>query len=855
MEEGTSATISFSPDNGYRIVSVKVNNTDVTSNVTNNQYTISNIFANTTVAVTFEAIPPTTYTLSISASGNGSATYSNTTIKNQTKSFTVEEGTSATISFTPDTGYRISSVKVNNTDVTSNLTNSQYTISNISANTTVVVTFEAIPPTTYTLSISASGNGSATYSNTTIKNQTKSFTVEEGTSATISFTPENGCRIASVKVNNTVVTSNVSDNQYTISNISNNVSVEVVFEAIPTYTLKITSAGNGYVSYNGTAVRSGSNTFTVLEGTSATISLTADDGYRTKSVKVNNQDVTASVNNDRYIINNISGNTTVEVTFEIIPPTTYTLSITATGNGSVTYGEITVINQTQQFTVNEGSYATIGISPESGYRIKSVLLNGTDVTANVSDNQYTTSKISSNVSLEVIFELIPIPTYTLKITATGNGTAIFNTETIKNQTQQFTVNEGTGVSVTFNPDNGNSVGSVKVNGVDVTSKVTGNRYIIESMVANTTIEVVFKEDVNALTVKGVNFTVTSQSDKSIIVAGGNYGQVLEVPATVTQDGTTWTVKGIDNDALKNNAELAAIIWNAEVAFTATVSNPNLLLYVKSEEYAPSTIKNVIVNGIASNITLMDASSGNSFCCPQAFVAQKISYTHYYSMTTGIGESKGWESIALPFDVQTVTHASKGTIVPFSNWKRGDTEKPFWLYELTGNGFMTASSIKAYTPYIISMPNNPQYDSKWLLNGSVTFAASSVTIGVSDDVQTPTYKDRTFTPCFSDKAGNEGLYALNVKNDYSSENGGSPEGSRFVLNLRKIHPFEAYMTTVSGSRLFIDIFDDMATDIEMIMIEDGVFDKESTVYDLKGHKINKPSKKGVYIINGKKQIIK
>ncbi len=855
VEEGASATLTIAPDLGNRIASVKVNGADVTSSVVNNRYTINNITTNTTVEIVFEVIPPTTYSLSVKATGSGGVTYGNTTIKNQTQTFTVEEGTSATLTIAPDLGYRIASVKVNGTDVTSSIVSNRYTINNITANTTVEVVFEVIPPTTYSLSIKATGSGGVTYGNTTIKNQTQTFTVEEETSATITFIPDNGYRVKSVKVNNVVVTSNIVDNQYTISNISGDTSVEVEFEEIPSYTLKIISTGNGFATYNGTAVRSGSNTFKVLEGTSVAISLTADDGYRIKSVKVNNQDVTASVNNNRYIINNISANTTVEITFEIIPPTTYTLSITATGNGSVTYGETTMTNQTQQFTVNEGSYATIGISPESGYRIKSVLLNGTDVTANVSDNQYTTSKISSNVSLEVTFELIPIPIYTLKITATGSGTAVFNTETIKNQTQQFTVNEGTGVSVTFNPDNGNSVGSVKVNGVDVTSKVTGNRYVIENMTANTTIEVVFKEDVNALTVKGVNFTVTSQSDKSIIVAGGNYGQVLEVPATVTQDGTTWTVKGIDNDALKNNAELAAIVWNAEAAFTATVSNPNLLLYVKSEEYAPSTIKNVIVNGIANNITLMDASSGNSFYCPQSFVAQKISYTHYYSMTTGIGESRGWESIALPFDVQTVTHASKGTIVPFSNWKRGDAEKPFWLYELTGNGFMTASSIKAYTPYIISMPNNPQYDSKWLLNGNVTFTASSVTIGVSDDVQTPTYKDRTFTPCFSDKAGNEGLYALNVKNDYSSENGGSPEGSRFVLNLRRIHPFEAYMTTVSGSRLFIDIFDDMATDIEMIMIEDNVFEKESTIYNLKGHKISKPSKKGVYIINGKKQIIK
>lgn len=796
---------------------------------------------------------PVTYVLSVTSTGNGSATYSGTSIRGKTSTFTVNEGTSATITFVPDNGNRIKSVKVNSTDVTSSVSNNSYTISSITSDTSVEVEFEVIPPTTYTLSIKAIGNGSVTYSGTSIRGKTSTFTVNEGTSATITFAPDNGNRIKSVKVNNAVVTSNVIDNQYTISNISSDTYVEVEFEAIPTYTLKITATGNGYATYNGTAVRSGSNTFTVLEGTSATISLTADDGHRIKSIKVNNQDVTASIKNNKYIVNNISANTTVEVAFEEIPPTTYTLSITATGNGSVTYGETTLKNQTQQFTVNEGSYATIAISPESGYRIKSVVQNGTDVTASVSNNQYTTNKITGNVTLEVTFELIPIPTYTLTVTASGNGTAVYNNETIKNKTQQFTVNEGTSVTVIFNPDNGNSIKSVKVNGTDVTSEVSGNRYVIASMAANTTVEVEFKEDINALTVEGVNFTVTSQSDKSIVVAGGNYGQVLTVPATVTQDGTTWTVKGIDVDALKNNTELAAVIWNADAVFTAMVSNPNLLLYVKTAEYAPSTIKNVVVNGIADHITLVDAANGNSFCCPQAFTAQKISYTHYYSMTTGIGESRGWETIALPFDVHTVTHESKGTIVPFANWKRGDAEKPFWLYELTGSGFVAASSIKAYTPYIISMPNNPQYDAQWRLNGRVTFTASSVTIGVTENVHTATYTDRTFTPCFTDRAANEGLYALNVINDYSQERGGSPEGSRFVLNLRNIHPFEAYMTTTSNARAYIDVFEDMVTDIETIGYEP--LEKEGAVYDLKGHKVNTPSRKGVYIINGKKQIIK
>ena len=151
-------------------------------------------------------------TLNVTASGNGSVSYNGSTIKNQTQSFTVEEGTSATITFSPDAGYRVASVKLNGTDVTTNVVNNKYTISNITADVTLAVTFEAI---THMLSITASGNGSATYNSTAIRGKTQTFTVNEGSSATVTFTPDAGYRIASVKVNGTDVTS--SNTQLAIS--------------------------------------------------------------------------------------------------------------------------------------------------------------------------------------------------------------------------------------------------------------------------------------------------------------------------------------------------------------------------------------------------------------------------------------------------------------------------------------------------------------------------------------------------------------------------------------------------------------------------------------------------------------
>ena len=176
----------------------------------------------------------TTYILSISASGNGYVSYNNTTIRNKTTTFTVNEGTNATITLSPDNGYRIKSVTVGSTDVTASVSSNRYTLSNIQGDKTVAVVFEAIP--TYLLYISATGSGSASYNSTTIRNKTTTFTVNEGTNATITFSPDNGYRIKSVTVGSTDVTASVANNRYTVSNINNNTLVGIEFEANTTYT-------------------------------------------------------------------------------------------------------------------------------------------------------------------------------------------------------------------------------------------------------------------------------------------------------------------------------------------------------------------------------------------------------------------------------------------------------------------------------------------------------------------------------------------------------------------------------------------------------------------------------------------
>jgi carbon monoxide dehydrogenase subunit G len=810
-------------------------------------------------------VPPTTYTLTIKATGNGAAVYDGTTIRSKSSTFTINEGSSATITFTPDAGYRIKSVKVNGSNVTSSVSNNRYTVSNISKDISVEVEFEAIPPTTYTLSITSTGSGTAAYAGSTIRGKTRTFTVNEGSSAVITFTPDAGYKIKSVKVNSTDVTSRVSNNRYTINNIRSNTILEVEFEtALPTtYSLTIKATGNGSASYIGTTVRSNTRTFNFVEGSSAKIVFTPDAGYRIKIVKVNGVNVTSSVSDNQYTIDNIRANTTLEVEFEAISPTTYSLTIKATGNGVAVYNGTTIRSKSTTFYVYEGNSATITFTPDAGYKIKNVNVNGANVTSSVLGNQYTISNINSDISVEVEFEAIPPITYSLTIRAAGNGSASYNGTTISNNNTTFTVIEGTSAIITFAPDNGYRIMSVKVNGTIVASDVSAYQYTVSNINSDTTVEVEFMEQLMAFSSNGVNYSVASYDDRTVTVGSGNYGKALEVPANVSYQEKTWKVTGIDNAAIADNARLAAVIWNAETRFTPNVSNPNFLLYVKSADYAPSTVKNVVVNGTAKAITLTDATNGNDFYCPQEFTAQRISYTHNYMMTTGIGESRGWETIALPFDVQQVTHQSGGELVPFAKWQSGNEGKPFWLMELGSSGWTEATAIKANTPYIISMPNNENYKPEFRVNGNVTFKAENVTVRRSDEVESGKGNGKTFVPNFTNQES-AGYYALNVSNDYVTYSGGAAEGSRFVAGLRPVRPFEAYMTSEAGVRE-IAIADDLATGIEQAIVLIGGRG-DTKVYDLKGRvvadgagcsqeELRRMLPYGVYIFNGRKLIVK
>lgn len=340
-----------------------------------------------------------------------------------------------------------------------------------------------------------------------------------------------------------------------------------------------------------------------------------------------------------------------------------------------------------------------------------------------------------------------------------------------------------------------------------------------------------------------------------------------------------SLSSVGSGIFRDCQQLAAVCWKASTALPADalsgVSNPNLLLYVNSEDQAPEGINNVVVDGKAKSITLTDATGNSNFYVPVGFhVTDTIKYTRNFQQKTQPGVSCGWETIVLPFTVKKITHEtiSNVTITPFADYYGADYQRPFWLYTLEQDDVRPAYGIDANVPYLICMPNADEYGDQYNLAGNVTFSAANVDIAVSKPIE-EAQGDITFVPTYQSVPVSTEVFTLNVNEEYK----GYPAGSLFVSNFRAVRPFEAYsvhpaaaakrvnearMYTVSsliggntGTTGIIDV---------MLKKNDGAnSDAVVKVYSLSGALIKQGKAedvtnglpKGVYVANGKKFVVK
>ena len=178
-----------------------------------------------------------------------------------------------------------------------------------------------------------------------------------------------------------------------------------------------------------------------------------------------------------------------------------------------------------------------------------------------------------------------------------------------------------------------------------------------------------------------------------------------------------------------------------------------------------------------------------------------------------------------------------------------------MRRLTDNGLQAATNIEANTPYIISMPNSEEYVADYNLNGRVTFSAQNIDVpATTTKVLALADSSIVMVPAMQRQSRSSAVWALNV----GEVRGQYFEGSVFERDYRTVRPFEAYtihrQENGQPAPRYVPIQEiGGTTGIEEV--ESGKVKVESW-YDLEGRKLEgKPARKGVYISNGKKVVVK
>ncbi|MCX7958922.1 MAG: hypothetical protein N3B13_07735, partial [Deltaproteobacteria bacterium] len=161
-------------------------------------------------------------------------------------------------------------------------------------------------------------------------------------------------------------------------------SITANFEkaTVKTYTITASAGPNGRIAPSGT--------INVPEKGSQAFDIIPDNGYSVEDVLVDNKSVGAVT---KYVFSNVTANHTIHAKFISNTIPTYTIVASASEGGR--------IQPEGSIVVRKGSSQTFTMTPESGYVIDNVIVDGNSVGAVAS---YTFSNVSANHGISAIFK-------------------------------------------------------------------------------------------------------------------------------------------------------------------------------------------------------------------------------------------------------------------------------------------------------------------------------------------------------------------------------------------------------------------------------------------------------------------
>jgi len=379
VSHGQGQTFNITPNAGYAISDVVVDGTPVGAV---SSYTFGGVASDHTIHADFSVIQ---YTITASAGVGGSISPVGAVV--------VSHGQSQTFNITPNAGYAISDVLVDDTPVGAV---SSYTFEGVASDHTIHADFNVLQ---YTITASAGVGGSISPVGDVVvgHGQSQSFTITSNTGYVISGVLVDGTSMGAVS-------------SYTFTNVTGDHWIHAAFNVLQ-YTITASAGDGGSISPVGDVV--------VNYGQSQAFNITPNTGYAINDVVVDGTPVGAlssySVTNEinssagyaisevlvggtsmgavsSYTFTNVTDDHTIHAAFKVLQ---YTITASAGVGGNISpVGDV---------VVNHGQSQGFNITPNEGYVISDVLVDGTPVGA---VSSYTFTNVTDDHTIHANFGLI-----------------------------------------------------------------------------------------------------------------------------------------------------------------------------------------------------------------------------------------------------------------------------------------------------------------------------------------------------------------------------------------------------------------------------------------------------------------
>lgn len=309
---------------------------------------------------------------------------------------------------------------------------------------------------------------------------------------------------------------------------------------------------------------------------------------------------------------------------------------------------------------------------------------------------------------------------------------------------------------------------------------------------------------------GLLWNVAENSLKDSLKLTGGYFKTTCINADVDP----WESKNID-DFYELNKKLSANVTSIDMRKASTIGvdinqffkNPNTIVYAgQYYDRGDNNYANIVVGDVAKSLVLTDKYAFNA---PEKFTAESVKLTR--------GVLKGKNSFVLPFAVEA-TELDATKVATYKGCDLGNVAN-----------FETAENVGANTPFL--------------------------TMDVAEDkaavakVLTFTNKDIVATP--TDFGKGDGFVGVYTKTDVKDKYGINSDGK-----LQKggdgayVDAFHAYLNVTNPAGVAFN--GSTPTAINGVAADKTV---NTAVYDLSGRRVYGKLQKGLYIMNGKKFVVK